>query len=421
MTAASAPDGTDPEAPCEPAALDAADALASFRDRFALPDGLIYLDGNSLGPLPRHVPGRMAAAVAEEWGESLIRGWNAHGWIDLPERVGDRIGALIGAPPGSVLAADSTSVNLFKLLAAALRLRPGRSTILSDDGNFPTDLYMARGLSALTGRASLATAPRDRVLNALGADTAVLMLTQVDYRTGHRLDLAATTRAAQAAGAVMLWDLAHSAGAFPVDLTASGAEFAVGCGYKYLNGGPGAPAFLYVRPDLQDRVEPALAGWLGHAAPFGFEPAYRPAPGLGRLRVGTPPVLSLIALDAALDVFDGVDLSALWAKGRSLAALFLAEVERLAPPGALRLASPRDPDARGSQLSFRCADGYAVTRALIARGVIGDFRAPDLIRFGFAPLYLRHADVARAAAELADVLATRAWDRPEFRARARVT
>jgi kynureninase len=407
--------------PRDATALDAADPFGPLRARFELPEGIIYLDGNSLGPLPRGAAGRLERVARREWGESLIRGWNRHGWMDLPARVGDRIGRLIGAAPGSVMACDSTSINLFKLLAAALPMAPGRSEILSDEGNFPTDLYMAEGLAALTGRVRLRLAPRGQVLDAIGDETAVLMLTQVDYRTGHRLDLAEVTRRAHVRGAVMLWDLAHSAGAFPVDLEDCGAEFAVGCGYKYLNGGPGAPAFLYVRPDLADGVTPALAGWLGHAAPFAFEPGYRPAPGVERLRVGTPPVLSLAALDAALDAFEGVDLAALWSKGQRLAELFIAEVERLAPPGALRLASPRAADERGSQVSFHCAEGYAVMQALIARGVIGDFRAPDLIRFGFAPLYLRFAEVAEAAAVLAEILSTGAWDRPEHRARARVT
>jgi kynureninase len=401
--------------------LDAADSLTHLRGRFHIPEGLIYLDGNSLGPLPQGVADRVAAAVRTEWGESLIRGWNAHGWIDLPARVGDRIGRLVGAPPGSVVACDSTSVNLFKLLSAALALRPDRSAILSDEGNFPTDLYMAEGLGRLTGRARLRTVPRDRMLQAIDGDVAVVMLTQVDYRAGDKLDIAAVTSAVHAAGAVMLWDLAHSAGAFPVDLAGSGAEFAVGCGYKYLNGGPGAPAFLYVRPDLADRVEPALCGWLGHAAPFAFEPGYRPAGGADRLRVGTPPVLSLMALDAALDAFEGVDLAALSAKAQALCELFVATAEAAAPAGALRLAGPRAAAMRGNQVSFHCANGYAVMQALIAEGVIGDFRAPDVIRFGFAPMYLRFAEVERAARLLGDILRERRWDRPEFHARAAVT
>jgi kynureninase len=280
---------------------------------------------------------------------------------------------------------------------------------------------MAEGLLSLLGRGALRLVPRAALPGAIDADVAVVMLTEVDYRSGHRLPMAATTAAAHAAGAVMLWDLAHSAGAFPVDLGGAGAEFAVGCGYKYLNGGPGAPAFLYVRPDLAEGLRPALSGWLGHAAPFAFEPGYRPAAGVDRFRVGTPAVLSLAALDAALDAFDGVDMAALAAKSQALSELFIAEVERLAPPGALRLASPRDPVRRGSQVSFHCAEGYAVMQALIAEGVIGDFRAPDVIRFGFAPLYLRFSEAAEAAERLAEILASGRWDRPEFHARAAVT
>lgn len=405
----------------DPAALDAADPLAGLRDRFDLPEGVIYLDGNSLGPLPRGVAERVARAVRGEWGESLIRGWNRHGWAELPARVGDRIARLIGAAPGSVIAGDTTSINVFKALAAATAMRPERAVILSDSGNFPTDLYMAEGLTGLTGRGALRLVARDRIAEAIADDVAVVMLTEVDYRTGHRLDMAEITARAHAAGAVMLWDLAHSAGAFPVDLTASGAEFAVGCGYKYLNGGPGAPAFLYVRPDLAETARPALSGWWGHAAPFAFDPAYRPAPGAGRFRVGTPPVLSLIALDAALDVFDDVDMRIVRAKSLALSELFVAEVARLARGEDLWLASPDDPAARGSQVSFRCPHGYAAMQALIAEGVIGDFRAPDLMRFGFAPLYLRFADVAEAARRLADILRHRRWDRPEHHARAAVT
>ncbi|TVQ54916.1 MAG: kynureninase [Rhodobacteraceae bacterium] len=402
------------------ARLDAADPLADRRALFHLPEGLIYLDGNSLGPLPKGVAERVAATVSTEWGGSLIRGWNAHGWMDLPDRVGDRIGRLIGAAPGSVTVGDSTSVNLFKALAAAVAMRPERAVILSDDGNFPTDLYMAEGLNGLRGRGRLKLVPRAEIAEAIDADTAVVMLTEVDYRTGHKADMAAVTAKAHAAGAVMVWDLAHSTGAFPVDLTASGAEFAVGCGYKYLNGGPGAPAFLYVRPDLAGEAVPALSGWLGHAAPFAFEPAYRPAEGAARMRVGTPPILSLSALDAALDAFEGVDMALVREKSVALAELFISEVARLAPMGSLTLVSP-PAAARGSQVSYRHAQGYAVMQALIAEGVIGDFRAPDVMRFGFAPLYLRFTDVAEAALRLADILSSGRWDRPAFHARAKVT
>jgi kynureninase len=400
---------------------NADELFAPLRHAFHLPEGVIYLDGNSLGPLTYAARERAAEVVEREWGASLIRGWNAHGWVDLPERVGDRIAGLIGAPAGSVVCADSISVNVFKLLAAALEMRPGRDVILSDEGNFPTDLYMAEGLIGLRGRGRLKLVPRAAIPEAIDETTAVVMLTEVDYRTGHRLPMRAVTEAARQAGAVMLWDLAHSAGAFPVDLTGAGCEFAVGCGYKYLNGGPGAPGFLYVRPDLIGSVRPALSGWFAHAAPFAFEPGFRPAPDIGRMRVGTPPILSLACLDAALELFGGVDLGAVWAQAQRLSALFLEEVERLAPAGALRLASPRDPEARGSQISFACENGYAVMQALIAEGVIGDFRAPDLIRFGFTPLYLSAGEVRQAAAILADILTTRRWDRPEHHARYKVT
>ncbi len=407
--------------PHDAAALDAADPLAPLRDAFHLPEGVIYLDGNSLGPLSRKAAARLRETVEREWGDSLVRGWNAHGWAELPERLGDRIGRLIGAAPGATLVCDTTSVNLFKMLAAALELRPGREVILSDEENFPSDLYIADGLTRLIGRGRLRLVPRARLLDALDADVAVAMITQVDYRSGARLDLAATTRRVQAAGAAMLWDLAHSTGAFPVDIAASGAEFAVGCGYKYLNGGPGAPAFLYMRPDLIEGLRPALSGWFGHAAPFAFDPAYRPAPGIGRMRVGTPAILSMRALDAALDVFDAVDMTEIARKSQALSALFVAELERRAPPGEIALASPRDPAQRGSQVAFRCPHAHAVCQALIAEGVIGDFRAPDLIRFGFAPLYLRFVDVADAAFRLAEILHERRWDRPEHHLRAAVT
>ncbi|ADZ72006.1 kynureninase [Polymorphum gilvum] len=400
--------------------LDAADPLSRKRAAFELPAGVIYLDGNSLGPLPAHVPERLAGVVRAQWGQSLIRAWNDHDWIDLPRRVGDRIARLVGAASGTVVAGDSTSVNLFKVLAAALALRPGRTVILSDTGNFPTDLYMAQGLRDLLARGhELRVVAPEEVAGALGPDVAVLMLTEVDYRTGRRHDMAALTRAAHVAGALAVWDLAHSAGALPVDLAGAGADFAVGCGYKYLNGGPGAPAFLYVAPRHQAEAVQPLAGWMGHEAPFAFDLDYRPAAGADRMRVGTPPILSLAALDAALDVFDDVDMAALRARSISLCELFRTEVEARCP--GLVLASPRDPQARGSQVSFRFADGYALMQALIERGVIGDFRAPDIVRFGFAPLYVSHADVLAAVDILADILDTRAWDAPRFKIRAKVT
>jgi kynureninase len=399
-------------------ALDRADPLAGSRAGFALPDGVIYLDGNSLGALPKAAAARLAEVVGGEWGDSLIRGWTAHGWIDLPQRVGDRIGRLIGARPGEVVAADSTSVNLFKLIVAGLRLRPGRTVVLSEPDNFPTDLYMAEGATRLLG-AELKLAPRAELLGAIDHTTALLLLTHVDFKTGALHDMAAITRAAQAKGALLLWDLSHSAGALPVDLGAANADLAVGCGYKYLNGGPGAPAFAFVAARHQAALDQPLSGWMGHASPFDFATAYAPAEGIGRLLCGTPPVLSLAALDAALELWDQADMTAVRAKSMALTTLFAELVEQRCPE--LVLASPRDAGARGSQVSFRHAEGYAIVQALIARGVIGDFRAPDLLRFGFAPLYLRHVDVWDAVEHLGAVMQTREWDRPGFRQRAAVT
>lgn len=404
------------------AKLDAADPLRRLRDAFTLPADVIYLDGNSLGPLPKTVRARLAHVLESEWGEGLIRSWNDADWINLPRRVGDRIAALIGARPGEVIAADSTSINLFKLLAAALQLRPGRRVIVSERGNFPTDLYVAQGaIELLGGRHELRLVDAPALAGAIDADTAVLLLTHIDFKSGRMHDLAALTRAAHASGALALWDLAHSAGAVPVDLNGAGADLAVGCGYKYLNGGPGAPAFLYVRRDLQDAVRPALFGWMGHARPFEFAAPYEPATGIVRQLVGTPAILSLSALDAALELWQDVDIAAVRAKSIALTELFVRLVEARCAGFGISLASPRDAVMRGSQVSFRHEEAYAVMQALIARGVIGDFRAPDLMRFGFAPLYVRHVDVFDAALALHAVLASRAWDRPQFRARAAVT
>lgn len=406
--------------PAQVARLDREDPLAHKREAFDIPEGVIYLDGNSLGALPRGVASRLADVVSRQWGQSLIRGWNEHDWIDLPARVGDKIARLIGAERGSVVAADSTSINLFKVLAAALKMRPGRKVILSDSGNFPTDLYMAQGLAALLASGhELKVVPPEDVAAAIDETVAVTMITEVDYKTGRRHDMRALTKRAHEAGALAIWDLAHSAGAFPVDLAGAEADFAVGCGYKYLNGGPGAPAFLYVAPRHRDAVEPPLTGWMGHAAPFAFDLDYRPAEGVNRMRVGTPPVISLSALDAALGVFADVDMRALRDKSVSLCELFIAEVEARCPD--LALASPREAALRGSQVSFRCDFGYPLMQALIARGVIGDFRAPDIVRFGFAPLYLSYRDVFRAAEVLEEIILTRAWDREKFKKKAKVT
>ncbi len=400
-------------------ALDAADPFARTRQQFDLPPGIIYLDGNSLGALPRAVKGRIAEVVATQWGEGLIRSWNTHDWIDLPGRVGDRIARLIGAAPKTVMTADSTSVNLFKVLVTALRLRPGRKVIVSERGNFPTDGYIAAGVAELMGQGhELQLVEAAEIEAALGDDVAVLLLTEVNYRTGAKLDMAGLTAAAHQAGVLTIWDLCHSAGAFPVDLGGADADFAVGCGYKYLNGGPGAPAFVYAAPRHLQGLRQPLTGWLGHAAPFSFAEAYRPADGIGAMRVGTPPVLSMSALDAALDTFDGVDLGALRAKADQLFELFTGEVKRLAPE--LQLATPTDAARRGTQVSLRHPEAYAVMQALIERGVIGDFREPDILRFGLTPLYLSFADVQRAAEIVGEVMRTRAWDQPRYKVRAKV-
>jgi kynureninase len=403
-------------------ALDAADPLRTFRDRFLLPPGVIYLDGNSLGPLPRDTPGRVARLVEQEWGQGLIRSWNSAGWIDAPTRIGDKIARLIGASPGEVLVADSTSVNLFKLVAGAIAARPGRGTILSVDDNFPTDLYMAEGLGRLLdGRARLRLVAPDAIESAIDSDTAVVMLTEVDYRTGRVFDMKAITAAAHESGALALWDLAHSAGAMPVDLSGSDADLAVGCGYKYLNGGPGAPAFLFVSKRLQVAWRQPLTGWLGHDRPFDFAVDYRGASGIRRNLVGTPPMLSLAALEAGIDLMLEADLAAIRAKSMALGDLFIALVEQELPAAGLALAAPRDASRRGSQVSLRHPEGYAIVQALIARGVIGDFRAPDIARFGFGPLYTSHGDVWDAIAALREVMTVAAWREEKFRRRAAVT
>lgn len=401
-------------------ALDAADPLAGKRGEFHLPEGVIYLDGNSLGPLPTGVERRVVDLIRRQWGEDLIVSWNKHGWMDLPAKVGARIARLVGAEPEAVISADSTSVNLFKLVCAALALNPGRMTILSDSGNFPTDLYIGAGAAALMDQGvSLRVVTPEAVLDAIDSDTALVMLTHVDYRTGRVHDMAAITAAAQAKGALMLWDLAHSAGALPVDLARCNADFAVGCSYKYLNGGPGAPAWLYVAPRHQGLARSPLSGWLGHAAPFAFDLDYRPAEGIGRFICGTPNMLSLVALDAALDVFDGVDMTMIRTKSMALGDLFIRLVEQECEGFAL--GSPAQAVQRGSQVSLKHRQGYAIMQALIARGVIGDFRSPDVLRFGFCPLYVRYADIWAAVQHLKAVMAGAEWQQAEFQTRAKVT
>ena len=387
---------------------------------FNLPDGVIYLDGNSLGPLPIAVAERVQHMIREQWGMELIRGWNSAGWMVQPRRIGDRVGRLIGAPEGTVVIGDTLSIKVYQALAAAIELNPTRRVILSDSGNFPSDLYMADGLLRSIDRGyTLRVLDPEAVEDAIDERVAVLMLTEVDYRTGRLHDMAALTRKAHSAGVLTVWDLAHSAGAIPVDVLGTKADFAVGCTYKYLNGGPGAPAFIYVAPEHAETARPALSGWMGHQAPFAFDLDYRAGAGIERMRVGTPPVIAMAALDAALDVWDGVDMRDIRKASIALADLFIREVEARCPE--LTLASPRDGNKRGSQVSFRHADGYAIMQALIARGVIGDFRAPDAIRFGFTPLYIGEAEVRTAVEVLADIVTNRRWDTAEYRRKALVT
>lgn len=383
--------------------------FAATRALFNLPEGIVYLDGNSLGPLPAAVPARVAHVMTAEWGTHLIGAWNTAGWMGAPRRVGDRVGRLIGAPPGTTVMGDTLSIKLYQALAAALALVPERHIVLSDSGNFPSDLYMAQGLLATLGpHYRLRVVEPGDVADAITEDIGVLMLTEVDYRTGRLHDIAALTRQAHVAGAVVICDLAHSAGAMAVDVVATDVDFAVGCTYKYLNGGPGAPAFIYVAERHVNVALPALSGWMGHAEPFAFEADYRPGAGIERMRVGTPPILALAALDAALDVWDDVDLHDVRRRSIELSEAFIAGVEARCPD--LVLASPRDPARRGSQVSFRHPYARAVMHALIAEGVVGDVRAPDILRFGFTPLFLTDADVSHAIDVLCEILLQEKWD-----------
>ena len=456
-------------------ARDRADPLAPLREQFLLPHGVIYLDGNSLGALPRATPARVARVVEQEWGGDLITSWNRHGWIDTPHRIGDKIARLIGAEPGEVVVAESTSINLFKVLAVALKMRPGRRVIVSEAKNFPTDLYMAEGLADLLEQGHrLKLVGADELPGALADDVAVLMLTHVNFRNGAMLDMAALTQAAHAAGALAIWDLAHSAGAVPVDLNGATADFAIGCGYKYLNGGPGAPAFVYAAARHQRRqvdeseqgpkgeqaqpwqqaqagqsdppgqpgqqgapgapgapgahsrqrqhgyVQP-LYGWLGHASPFEFASHYRPAAGIRQYIVSSPSILAMAALEEGVDLMLKADMGALRAKSLLLTDAFIELVEARCAGHGLSLATTRERERRGSQVSFAHEHAYAIMQALIARGVVGDYRAPDLLRFGFTPLYVRHVDVWDAVDILRDVLVSGAWRQPEYQTRAEVT
>jgi kynureninase len=421
-------------------ALDAADILAPLRGEFTLPDGVIYLDGNSLGALPKRTAARVQQTIEGEWGQGLIRSWNDADWIGLAHGIGDAIAELIGARPGEVSVGDSTSVNLFKVLSAATALQkagaPSRTAIVSERSNFPTDLYIAESIAAASGL-KLCLVEADDLADQLNSDVSVLMLTHVNYRSGRRHDMAATSRLAHAAGALVVWDLAHSAGALPVDLHGADADFAVGCGYKYLNGGPGAPAFVWAHPRHTGRMDreglrQPLSGWLGHAAPFDFTPSYRPAAGIGRFVCGTPPIVAMRALQCGLEVFSEAKvkggMDALRVKSMALTDLFIERVEQRCAGRGLELVTPRDRAERGSQVSFAHADGYPIMQALIERGVIGDFRAghaesgeANLLRFGFAPLYTRFVDAWDAAEALADVLESGLWREPRFGRRAAVT
>jgi kynureninase len=404
-------------------AMDRADPLRTSRDAFALPPGIIYLDGNSLGPVTHHALVAVERTAREEWGRDLIKSYNDAGWWQLPVSVGDKIGPLIGAAPGETVACDTTSANIFKLLHAALDLRPGRSVIVAEGQSFPTDLYIAEGV--------IATKPGVRIrlegvdaptIEALMDDTvAVVLVNQVDYRTGVRRDIAALTKRAHAAGALIIWDLCHSAGAMPVDLNAAGADFAVGCGYKYLNGGPGAPAFIFCARRHLPHVKQPLSGWWGHATPFAFEAGYTPDPGVRRFLCGSQPILSMRALDAALDVWRDVDMHIVRAKSVALTDLFIRLVEAQCVAYGVKLVSPREAQTRGSQVSFAHADGYPIVQNLIERGVIGDFRMPDRMRFGFAPLYVRYSDVFDAVEILRDILARETWRAPQYANRSEVT
>ena len=398
--------------------LDAGDPLKEFRERFDVPEGVIYLDGNSLGCLPKATPERLEQVVREEWGRDLIRSWNSAGWIDLSTKIGTKIAPLIGARADEVIACDSTSINLFKLISAALAMRPGRKVVLSEPGNFPTDLYMIEGLER-QGLAERRLAPREALADALDGDVALLLLTHTHYKTGELFDMAALTHAAHEAGALVLWDLSHSGGALPVDLNGCEADFAVGCGYKYFNGGPGAPAYAFVAERHLKAARQPLTGWMGHAAPFAFSDDYEAALGVEKLLCGTPPILGLAALEVGVDLVAEIGVDRLYEKSQALSEFFR---QCLSERGVvLDLVSPTDPDARGSQLSFRHDEAYAICQALIARGVIGDFRDPDILRFGFAPAYLRFEDMAEAARHLAEVLETGEWQCAEFRQRAAVT
>jgi len=408
--------------PAHIAALDAADPLRGFRERFVLPEGVTYLDGNSLGALPRGTAGRVAEVITQEWGQGLIRSWNAAHWIEAPQRVGGKIARLIGAEPHEVVVADSTSVNLHKLIVAALCAASGRRTVISEPGNFPTDLYMLEtAIDTLGGDHTLLLVDRERMAASITEDTALVLLTHVHYKTADVHDMAAVTAAAHAKGAMVLWDLSHSVGALPVRLNACNADLAVGCGYKFLNGGPGAPAFLFVAERHQASLISPMGGWMGHARPFDFSDRYEPSSGVSRFLCGTPPIVAVAGLECGVDLHLDADMNEIVRKSRAMSELFIEMVQSRCAGHDVTLVGPPPGALRGSHVSFRHPHGYAVMQALIARGVIGDFRAPDIMRFGITPLYLRYADIAHAVDVLSEVLRTGAWQAPEFQTRRAVT
>ncbi|MFT5000930.1 MAG: kynureninase [Paracoccaceae bacterium] len=394
--------------------------FSKTKTMFHLPEGMIYLDGNSLGPLPKTARDHVSDMMINEWGKLLITGWNKANWMMLSTDIGDRIGGLIGAEPGHVITGDTLSLKVYQALASAIELNPGRKVILSDTGNFPSDLYMAQGLiNSLDRGLELRVVSPEKIGENLTKDVAVMMITEVDYRTGGLHDMKSLTAKAHTHGVITVWDLAHSAGATDVDLQGAGADFAVGCTYKYLNGGPGSPGFIYVSPKHIQNTRPALSGWLGHEAPFAFDLDYRPGSGIERMRIGTPPVIALKVLGSALDIWDMVEIQDVRAKSIELCDLFITEIERRCP--TLTLASPRDGTKRGSQISFHFKEGFAAMQALIARGVIGDFRAPDIMRFGFTPLYIDEDDVIAAAEIIEGVITNDLWDKPEYKIKGKVT
>ena len=395
--------------------FDRADPLRSFRDKFAMPEGVIYLDGNSLGALPRASVARIRNVVETEWGQDLIRSWNKNGWMDLQLRVGDKIGALIGAQPGETIVADSTSVNLFKTLGAALKLNSNRRVIVTEAENFPTDIYIAQGLvEFLGGTHELRLTETEQIESAIGTDVAVLMLTHVDYRTGRMWDMRRVTALARSAGVVTIWDLSHSAGAVPVDLSDAAPDFAVGCGYKYLNGGPGAPAFLYVAKRHLDHLAMPLTGWLGHAKPFAFETHFRPADGIARTRVGTPPILSLAPLEVGVDIVAEATMKALRAKSVQQTDLLMAVVAQELRELGVETVSPADAASRGSQVCLRHPQAWPITQALISQGIVGDFRTPNILRFGIAPLYVGFSELWDAVAAIKEIITSGSWNHPQF-------